>query len=532
MNHKKNFTAFAILLLLLPALVCTAQKAPKMDEYDYSPLVDVRPDFPYELVQRDDGYSLQLSGQVYTITITKNAKASLPDEMHLKGKYKASHRKSGLSSAVKAHYMLLVPGVGLVGWNESKRGNAQGGFVDWILRPDGVIQHAKREEFVWRTAIKEDGIIAKKVFYGYSYPNNGSDMLIYGTRFKYPAKAYLMKDGKIQQTWDPLVNLQGHYTDHKYIDAMDLQYIQFALHQDESLVNVVTFDQDLNEISSYNDVQWTLNPPYARIRKAELLVPHPEIDGWYGILQRDGQVSVPEGALGMLPLARELSLDFFSLIYFKSVSYLEVHQYLLPYPQENGDLLWGLMNARHENATGPIWKDWNMYYSERIVKDNGVTRVSPRVLTGEKPNGQWEALNVFAFSDDANVVENINAVLDQIRPAATSAAALAQLEDQVIALNQKLQLEKDKRTQMQREEMDRLARVRAQQKKELEEYNREWEAQRQKSAGTAPSGSSATGFTYTKEVTDRYNQAVQQAKQRQEMLDHKRKMDEARRRLQ
>lgn len=537
------------ILVLFSIGVCTAQKKHQYSYYDKAPVVEPDATFTYNVEQTTNGYTVQISERKYSVTTAvKSTTSQKPTQMLIKGKFNSKTVKGFNDYAyggLVADYMTVVPGVGIVGWNEAWKeyadwqyGHPGAGRIKWLIRTDGVAQMALRNEVVSRAGTSMGGLMAKKILYTYSYPQNSKLDMLASDYLNYPPKAFLIQDGKIEKTWDRLACL---YTDDRrslFVDFYGNEYIQLAQYQSDSLATVTTLDHELNIVSEHRNVMRMLKSPQKTWQdhfyrfQVDLLVTNEEIPGIYSVLNKKGQLTVPEGTWGVIPLTTSYKTRNWYDEVGKELDYILLHKYLLPYPQNNGDLHWGMMeDGIQTNITGPIWADWHVYESEEIKANRYFTRANPRIFLAQELDQKWKPHNFFMYTERQHLMDTVTAIMERTVPAIAYEDAITSVEKSLVKLEEKMDFvyHQAKKRNAEREQEQKLRNQRLQEKMAVYRQEQlaaqEARAERYRKRHGTPTSSGSYSITHSQQAKDSYNRTVRQSQERQSMRDYKQELD-------
>lgn len=467
-----------------------------------------------------------------------------------------SNKRIGL----RADFIQVIPGLGVVGVklpiNSNEREQYKKGEIDialcvvvWQLDPaSGAVKPVESDELVIYGPYHR--VFAKRLLYIKKGP------LTAGPGSSEQTHGYFFEDNKLVREWGNLSimapprslgfkkpEVPRYY---RYLDG----YVQLAEKKMGKAYEVVVFDNQLQEkktyfpsllvYRNYDKMPSSTNfgPGYQlvadyrtgkgigvdKLFHRQVLVPSQDFEGLYGVLQADGTVEFPEGSLGLSPVITE-EVDAGSKT---GETYLLSHFFLVAYPGGNdGKMNYAVAGPEgglsFGSAEDPVWTEFMIYESEVIKENNGSIYVHPELLVARLPDGNWQCYLVSRYSSNAfNRYENLGFYFP------TPLGNSEKIEHEAISSAEQILVSLNSATEKYNAEA--LARYQAESKIRLEKYYAEMERRRseqakayplpQPSRGGAYTPSSWQGFTYTSGTTSRYNQAVYQSNQKEQMRQY------------
>lgn len=173
-------------------------------------------------------------------------------------------------------------------------------------------------------------------------------------------------------------------------------HIQLAQLQKNSLLDVVTFNQNLSQKSldkdifiarqapdyptdvdfhSYSYRHWLDNVDYEvtgknlsinipRRLRYSFLRPHPTQKNWFIFLGPDGEAYLPDDSIGMIPLLVEehyMPSSGATRATIDSGTFQSVHGWIIAYSDNKGRINYGWGSPELSWTSGPIWKDFYLH---------------------------------------------------------------------------------------------------------------------------------------------------------------------------
>jgi hypothetical protein len=96
-----------------------------------------------------------------------------------------------------------------------------------------------------------------------------------------------------------------------------------------------------------------------------LLAPMPGHEGWYGVLEPDGSLTVPGGGFGLIPISRTISSGAFYQG-MRAGDYQVASGFVIAFQTEAGTRF-GWASSELSTHTGPIWRDIRLQSSARLA---------------------------------------------------------------------------------------------------------------------------------------------------------------------
>jgi len=151
-----------------------------------------------------------------------------------------------------------------------------------------------------------------------------------------------------------------------------------------------------------------------------LLAPMPGHEGWYGVLETDGSLTVPGGGFGLIPISRTISSG---AIYqgMRAGDYQVASAFVIAYETEAG-VRYGWASSELSAHTGPIWRDVRVQASERLVE--AVQALNPQLLLAQFEEGYWRAYVEPEVHIPTSTWQTPNTFSGFLPPAASAAQAV------------------------------------------------------------------------------------------------------------
>ncbi|MDQ8182252.1 hypothetical protein [Pelagicoccus sp. SDUM812005] len=497
-----------------------------------------------------------------TYRIENRSSGPKPTRAALNGPYKGSREKQ-----LFAERVAYVPGLGLVGYlvlempiqergiqrptREASLYDQRGNIVWIVPENDRQLAPVAPGEFVHLAGVHENGLTADRVLFISPRELSTSKGK---TEFVLPEKtakmnAYLFEGPALQRSWLDLAGIERQRADHLHgnkageHDYRALKtadgHIILALAEGE-YHRVTRLSPDLAEQEQFFPTLIAYAAPThplavlnyqnrdLRIETLEkvMLVPSDDVPGLFGILRPSGQIFIPDGSLGFVPIiTREFHRPGRSSL---SVPFTMVHSHAVAYPEEEG-IVWSYAGPTGALANSPArWQEWRFVEHPDIGRFNRYTRVHPKLLVARlEGSDTWQA---YIFSRyGIRWGDGLGPAPQQVaQPVGNSAesleAAIVNAEDFLRDLNSRLGKEKIVRDERLRADRERFLR---EQHEKAERAFAEWARENPELAAKVrppPPGPRAPifrndwqGFTYTAETTRRFEQSVRQSAEREQM---------------
>ncbi len=358
--------------------------------------------FPENILTLHEGKTVEVQVGEKTVSLSQETDAQS------KKTYVLSFKRLKL----EAHFITYLPGIGIVGWDEGPLtkvykketddtrkdtpttwtlvGNREGGFVKWVYREAGSGDIGSRQdEILFRRDVDESGFTSKRTFFGFGMRTSPS--------FTRPAdqinQAYLFKGNELEKKWEKVVDLKKSNRTATFFQMDEKGHIQFAdAKEGEKFVQVTTLSPNL-EIKATHDAYLVHQAPdvplpvdflrekiapatpdllpylYGRAQrwpeeyKTALLVADPKVENWFSVLNLAGELVLPKGALGLIPLAIEQQTSTFN-----KAKVSVAQGWVVAYGAKGGGVKWGWGSPELAKFTGPIWSDWDLHVDETLEK--------------------------------------------------------------------------------------------------------------------------------------------------------------------
>jgi len=325
-------------------------------------------------------------------------------------------------------YVTVLPGFGLA-LSSKVSGSKVGQQIHYIMRgADGAVNppipsnYDEDRPVLVRSGVRPDGLTAERTLIVLGprtdYKLSGSGAAKTAILMEQPVAFAWLFDGEgLAQSWTRLQNIGGDWTatgpqtGSRYVQHSAAGHLIFATAGEDDTLNVHSLGTDLKthrviagvkmfhqQTEKPNIDHVTVNSIGAHVFEktgvhpgfyTTVLLAPLGLDGWFGVLEADGSITVPEGAIGMRPLMR-------SRRYVPSVSgeqptdYSLIYGFLVAYDTADGRR-YGWSSPRMTASSGPLWKDVRIVTSERIPKDTTVqTGIDPRLVVAQHATGEWQ----------------------------------------------------------------------------------------------------------------------------------------------
>jgi len=358
----------------------------------------------------------------------------------------------------------LLPGFGLVAaydYVDPRSGNR---IVrrDLIRGRDGTIEPALpgrpafwEPHFAARSGVQANGLIAERT------------MVITGSLTAYQASgagpsailrpldstvsfAWLFDEQGVIRQWSPLADLSGNSGStaastnaFAYHRQSENGHVTFATRDENGALEAHVVSPDLQTIVTHSGVlrlkqrredpsriATTTSAIGGMVRESSeqnldanstlLLAPMPGHEGWYGVLETDGSLTVPGGGFGLIPISRTISSG---AIYqgMRAGDYQVASAFVIAYETEAG-VRYGWASSELSAHTGPIWRDVRVQASERLVE--AVQALNPQLLLAQFEEGYWRAYVEPEVHIPTSTWQTPNTFSGFLPPAASAAQAV------------------------------------------------------------------------------------------------------------
>jgi hypothetical protein len=297
-------------------------------------------------------------------------------------------------------FIAYVPSRGIVCWND---GNEQGGNNGKLVIDEKSgkvnIHYMTPWVQIYRSNGEQDLVAQKTLLVEIK---RAPDIEKNKGALWYKGDAHLYSKGQNKETAS-FYNLYDFFQvrhgggSPNFMRASD-DHIQLGQLQNNSLLEVVTFNQDLSQKSLSKDVfiarqasenptdldfhtysykHWLDNVDYKIVGKNlsrnipsrlsySFLKTHPTQKNWFVFLGPDGEESLPDNAVGMIPLLVQENYQPKSggtRAVIESGAFQSVHGWIIAYLDNNNKVVYGWGSPELSWTSGPIWKD--LYLHER-----------------------------------------------------------------------------------------------------------------------------------------------------------------------
>lgn len=328
------------------------------------------------------------------------------------------------------HELWLLPGFGLLAVNNSvsRTTGEVTSYRNIIRGRDGAMQppvpgqSSYANPFAVRVGVQDNGLIAERTLLitGSTQAYNTSGMGGAMTMSPLDATlsvAWLFDENGIIQQWSPVADLSGNSGFHSastsgfhYHQVSDQGHVLFATPGADRTINVHVLAPDLRAQQTFSGVvrlklrsedprrtQTTVSAIGGMVRENReqfldahttvLLVPLSEREGWYGLLQPDGSITVPADGVGLRPISRTVSSGA-PFPGTRAIDYEMATGFVIAYDTPRGPR-YGWASSELTAHTGPIWRDVRLHDSARLAQETPV--LTSQILLAQFEEGYWRA---------------------------------------------------------------------------------------------------------------------------------------------
>lgn len=479
-----NQSIVAVLLLSLPISAWPRGKEPPLLEPQFVPL-------PTSVETSAQGTDVTFGDRAYRVGLLT---VEGQDRPRVVGRItQRSHRKPDRWEVWKAtspaDLVTLLPGFGFVLTHEgTPRANEPRSQSHYLLRGvDGVINPPipssgrDNRPVVIRSGIDPDGLLADRtlVIMGSRedyvlHRGEGTNWTATPVEFL-QAFAWLFDRNGLVRTWVDLQDLKRHPSQEleppageyrvprregasRYLSHSPAGSVLFATPGEDGTLTIHVLDPDLEGYRSIPRVrlvrQQTEQPTRDHVSvnaigghvlekgnwlnpsnyRTALLAPLPDHEGWYGVVDPDGNVTVPGGGVALKPLSYKRRF-FAEIPGMRQFDYELAYGFLIAHDTDQGRR-YGWASPGLTAVTGPLWKQARLVASERIPAEaTAQTNIDPNLLLVQFETGEWQVHPEPKVQMQESSFLEPNTFSGMIPPAATPEEAVMLAEAVVIAMD-------------------------------------------------------------------------------------------------
>ncbi len=370
----------------------------------------------------------------------------------------------------------LLPGFGLVAAYDyvDRRSGNRHVRRDLIRGRDGTLEPALpgrpafwEPHFVIRSGVQANGLIAERTLLitgsltAYQ-PSGAGPSAILRPLDSTVSFAWLFDEQGVIQQWSPLAELSGNSGStaastnaFAYHRQSDQGHVTFATRDENGALEVHVVSPDLQTIITHSGVlrlkqrredpsriATTTSAIGGMVRESReqnldangtlLLAPMPGHEGWYGVLESDGSLTVPGDGLGLIPISRTISSGAFYQG-MRAIDYQVATAFVIAFQTGSG-IRYGWASSELSTHTGPIWRDVRLQSSPRLA--DAAPELNPQLLLAQFEEGYWRAYVEPEVHIPTSTWQAPNTFSGFVPPAASSEQAFAFAESVLIQMTQ------------------------------------------------------------------------------------------------
>jgi hypothetical protein len=370
----------------------------------------------------------------------------------------------------------LLPGFGLVAASDyvDRRSGNRHVRRDLIRGRDGTLEPALpgrpafwEPHFVTRSGVQANGLIAERTLVitgsltAYQ-PSGAGPSAILHPLDSTVSFAWLFDEQGVIRQWSPLADLSGNSGStaasanaFAYHRQSDQGHVTFATLDENGALEVHVVSPDLQTIITHSGVlrlkqrredpsriATTTSAIGGMVRESReqnldangtlLLAPMPGHEGWYGVLESNGSLTVPGDGLGLIPISRTISSGAFYQGML-AIDYQVATAFVIAFQTGSG-IRYGWASSELSAHTGPIWRDVRLQNSPRLA--DAAPELNPQLLLAQFEEGYWRAYVEPEVHIPTSTWQAPNTFSGFVPPAASSEQAFAFAESVLIQMTQ------------------------------------------------------------------------------------------------